>query len=79
MNHVVLAHTFGLFKKDTTAPTGDTQNIENAGFKTVAGQPPFDFCLSITTRFDNKHTRGCLASRRSVSGWGLVTHGAMVL
>ena len=27
----------------------------------------FDFCLSITTRFDNKHIRSCLASRRSVS------------
>ena len=39
----------------------------------------FDFCLSITTRFDNKHIRSCLASRRSVSGWGLVTHGAMAL
>ena len=39
----------------------------------------FEICLSITTRFDNKHTRSCLASRRSVSVWGLVTHGAMAL
>ena len=39
----------------------------------------FDFCLSTSTRFDSKHIRSCLASRRSVSGWGLVTHGAMAL
>ena len=30
----------------------------------------FDFCLIITTRFDNKHIRSCLASRRSVAGRG---------
>ena len=39
----------------------------------------FDFCISITARVDNKHMRSCLASRRSVSGWGLATHGAMAL
>ena len=39
----------------------------------------FGFCLSSSTRFDNMHMSSCLASRRSVSGWGLVTHGAMVL
>ena len=26
----------------------------------------FDFCLSTSTRFDNRHIRSCLASRRSV-------------
>ena len=30
----------------------------------------FDFCLSIATRFDKKHTRSCLASRRSDFGRG---------
>ena len=39
----------------------------------------FGFCLSIATRFDNKQIRSCLASRRSVSGWGHVTHGARAL
>ena len=39
----------------------------------------FDFCLSTSTRFDNKHIRRCLASRRSVSGWGLAAHGARAL
>ena len=28
---------------------------------------------------DNKHTRSCFASRRSVSGWELVAHGARAL
>jgi len=41
----------------------------------VAEPLDFDFCLSTSTRFDNEHIRSCLASRRSVSGWGLVTHG----
>ena len=36
---------------------------------------PFYFCLSTSTRFDNKHRRSCLASRRSVSARGLVTQG----
>ena len=31
----------------------------------------FDFCLSFNTRFDSKHMRSCLASRRSVSGGDL--------
>ena len=33
----------------------------------------------VNSRFDNKHMRSCLASRRSVSGWGHVTHGARAL
>ena len=35
----------------------------------------FDFCLSITTRFDNRHIRSCLASRRSVAGRGPMAQG----
>ena len=30
----------------------------------------FNFCLSITARFDNKNTRSCLASKRSDFGRG---------
>ena len=26
------------------------------------GSKTFDFCLSVSTRFDNKHIRSCLAS-----------------
>ena len=33
-------------------------------------RPAFDFCLSTTARFDNKHTRSCLASTRLVAGRG---------
>ena len=56
---VVSAPKIFIFRKDRYAVSPDD----------------FDFCLSITTRFDNKHIRSCLAPRRSVSGWGLVTHG----
>ena len=35
----------------------------------------FDFFLSITTRFDNRHIRSCLASRRSVAGRGPMAQG----
>ena len=35
----------------------------------------FDFCLSTSTRFDNKHIRSCLASRRSVSRRGPMAQG----
>ena len=35
----------------------------------------FDFCLSTSTRFDNRHIRSCLASRRSVSGRGPMAQG----
>ena len=35
----------------------------------------FDFCLSITSRFDNKHTRSCLASSRLVAGRGPMAQG----
>ena len=34
--------------------------------------------LGVEVEFENKHRRSCLASGRLVSGWGLVTHGAMV-
>ena len=35
----------------------------------------FDFCLSTSTRFDNKNTSSCLASRRSVAGRGPMAQG----
>ena len=38
-----------------------------------------NFCLRTLTNFgqhNNKHRRRFLASRRSISGWGLATHGA---
>ena len=37
------------------------------------------FVLVSQPRFDNKHMRSFLTSRRSVSGWGHVTHGARAL
>ena len=37
------------------------------------------FVLVSQPTLDNKHRRSCLASGRSVSGWGLVTYGAVVL
>ena len=42
---------------------------------------PLTLTLSqyLNSRFDNKLMRSCLASRRSVSGWGHVTHGARAL
>ena len=50
------------------------------------GLVDFDFCLSSSTHFwttrkfkSQKHRRSCLASRRSVSGWGHVAHGARAL
>jgi hypothetical protein len=37
------------------------------------------FVLVSQPVLNNKHIRSCLASRRSVSGWGHVTHGARAL
>ena len=37
------------------------------------------FVLVSQPTLDNKHRRSCLALGRSVSGWGLVTYGAVVL
>ena len=35
----------------------------NFELRTSFSRPPFDFCLSTSTRFDNKHTRSNLASK----------------
>ena len=46
---------------------------------TSGHSPLLTFFLVPQPTFGNKHRRSCLASGRSVSGWGLVAHGAMAL
>ena len=72
-------YTMGGKTKGLSSPATSQLAPPRSSPLAVRSMTTFDFCLSITTRFYNKHIRSCLASRRSVSGWRLVTHGAMAL
>ena len=50
---------------------------DDYGMDTGGTSTSFGFCLgTLIPIFYKKHMRSCLASRLTVSGWGLLTHGA---
>ena len=75
---VVYSQTGVLAKGRAMSSAGEIEELGRELGLAGASLPPkaltfdFDFCLSTSTRFDSKHIWSCLASRRSVSGWGLL-------